>query len=79
MGCGDRWIVHSAIREQRIRISRLLEDSPSLKRNSTELLEIAYRDAVKLFEDETGISGKKLPQACPYSLESVMDEELLPE
>jgi hypothetical protein len=39
----------------------------------------AYRDAVRLAMDETGLPLHGFPADCPYSLDQAMDQEFLPE
>lgn len=64
------------IREQRLRLQMLLEDSPSLKPYLSRCLAKVYRLAVIGAERETGLD--KFPSECPYNLEKIMTEEFLP-
>ena len=67
------------INAQRMEIERLLKISPSLKPTLSEVVNEAYSYAIRQFEDETGISRKKLPASCPFTSEQVMDEDFWPE
>ena len=69
----------SSIAEHRRRIRKLLKKSPSLKPFVSEELPEAYTDGVKQASIETGIAMKTFPEACPYSLTQVLDEDFLPE
>ena len=68
----------ATIREQRRRILRLLEKSPSLHFYLPEALESAYQDALDLAVRETSMSYKAFPQECPYSLEQALHFEFFP-
>lgn len=69
----------STINTQRREIERLLKTSPSLKYSFPEVVKSAYPYATREFDDETGISRKKLPESCPFSPEQLMDEDFWPE
>ncbi|MEY3221039.1 MAG: hypothetical protein RIT27_2396 [Pseudomonadota bacterium] len=58
-----------SIYEQRIRITKQLDESPSLKNQLLEGIEIAYPDALKLAIKETGLPPKIFPKECFYSIE----------
>lgn len=62
------------IREQRKRISLLLEESPSLKSEIDQKLSDAYEIAVLSAANETGLDDDRFPESCEYSLEEVLDE-----
>ncbi|MES0336854.1 MAG: DUF29 domain-containing protein [Candidatus Magnetobacterium sp. LHC-1] len=64
---------------QRQDIKSLLEDSPSLKHNIDTVIAKGFIAAKQIFEVETGISAKKLPETCPYTFEQLMDYGFLPE
>jgi hypothetical protein len=68
----------ATIREQRRRILRLLEKSPSLHPYLPEALEIAYQDALDLAVRETSMSYKTFPHERLYSLEQALDFEFFP-
>ncbi len=67
-----------SIDEQRLRISRQLEDSPSLKNQCFESIESAYPDALKLAIKETKLPAITFPKECPYSIEQLLDEDFYP-
>lgn len=68
----------ATLREQRRRISRLLERSPSLQPYLPEALENAYQDALDLAVRETSLSYKNFPSKCPYELEQALDFSFFP-
>ncbi|KJU84521.1 protein containing DUF29, partial [Candidatus Magnetobacterium bavaricum] len=69
----------TTIRNQRDEIESLLEDSPSLKHNIETVIAKGFIRAKGGFEDETGISSRKLPETCPYTFEQLMDYNFRPE
>ncbi|WP_107671029.1 DUF29 domain-containing protein [Cyanothece sp. BG0011] len=70
------WIAE--IRNFRIQIKDLLEDSPSLKPYLKEILEQCYKNAVKITSDKMQISPKQLPSDPIANLEQILDEDWLP-
>lgn len=60
------------IREQRKRISLLLEESPSLKSEIDQRLSDAYEIAVLSAANETELDDDRFPESCEYSLEEVL-------
>lgn len=69
----------NTILTQRIDINELLEDSPSLRYEITQKLEIAYEKAKLNAEDETGIDQCHFPRQCPFSLEEILGKDFFPE
>jgi len=69
----------ATIREQRRRIGRLLNNSPSLQPFLPEAFQLAYEDGVDLAIQETNLPDFTFPETCPYSLEKVLDMDFLPE
>jgi len=67
------------IAEQRRRMLRLLDDSPSLRPKLIEKLPDAYDDAILTAAKETQLDKTVFPRTCPFSLEQVMDENFLPD
>ena len=65
--------------EQRKRISRLLDDSPSLRPKLPELLADAYDSALRWAADETGMDEGDFPPACRYSLQQLLDAGYYPD
>lgn len=68
----------ATIREQRRRISRLIQQNPSLKPALPEAVSEAYPDGIDLVVRETPLGYKDLPQDCPYGLEQILDSGFLP-
>jgi hypothetical protein len=74
---GHSW--SSIIRTQRRRIDQILEDSPSLRRQVSDLMAADY-PAVRLnASDETGLSLETFPESCPWTAEQVLDEMFWPD
>lgn len=69
----------STIREQRIQIKLLLQDSPSLKPYLNEIFLAAYELGLALALRETQLGERVFPEECPYSPEEIMNPEFLPE
>ena len=63
----------------RQRIARRLRDSPSLRPRVPGLLTDAYADARRLAATRTDLPLATFPEACPWRLAQVLDEEYLPE
>ena len=70
------WLL--TIREARRRVTRLLQDSPSLKPFIHEIFADCYARARGDAAAETGLSLKNFPAECPYTLDQVLDENFLP-
>jgi len=73
---GKSW--RASIDEQRLRIARQLQLSPSLKSYLADAVSEAYPDAVKLATRETGLVRSEFPDGCPYTVEQLLDEEFFP-
>jgi hypothetical protein len=71
---GNSWRL--TIREQRRRAARLLAQNPSLGAVRDAILEDAYGDAVLMAERETGLPGITFPDACPWTFDQAMEDEL---
>lgn len=69
----------STIREQRVQIRLLLEDSPSLKPYLKEIFLTAYELGLALAIRATRLGERVFPEECPYSPEEIMNPEFLPE
>src|SRR5215467_9881359 len=63
------------IREQRVRIRRLLAKMPSLKAHLPEAITDAYAIAVAFASAETMIVEEDFPSECPYSVDQILSEE----
>ena len=66
------------IRNFRLQIARILEDSPSLKIYLTENFEREYCNARKLFLDACNLAENSLPVQPCFSLEEALEEDWLP-
>ncbi|NDJ19076.1 DUF29 domain-containing protein [Myxacorys almedinensis] len=69
----------ASIRNARLRILDILEDSPSLKNYLPTVLENGYLAGRKMATDETGLPIATFPESSPYSLAQALDEDFLPE
>jgi Domain of unknown function DUF29 len=69
----------STIREQRRRLARLLQDSPSLRSEVPALLDDGYPHARVKALDETSLQPETLPSTCPWTAAQVLDDAFWPE
>ena len=67
------------IRNFRLQIADLLEDSPSLKSYLREILAKCYLDARNLMIDETRLDASIFPVEVLASLEEILDQNWLPD
>ncbi len=67
------------IREQRVQIKLLLEDSPSLKPYLNEIFLVAYELGLALAIRETQLGEQIFPEQCPYTPEQVTNSDFFPE
>ena len=74
---GNSW--RNTIEAARIEISDFFKDSPSLKNEAKLKFEIAYKKAIRIASNETGIEVKEFPKECPFTLEQCLDDEFWPE
>lgn len=65
------------IKEQRLRLEKLLAENPSLKSQLEDMIEKTYPLAVISAEKETGLSI--FPETCPYELTEILSAKFLPE
>jgi hypothetical protein len=68
----------ATIREQRRELARLLEQMPSLRHFLTKDLAKIYLEAAEDAVFEGRLDAKRLPGACPYSVQQILDLEFLP-
>jgi hypothetical protein len=66
------------VRNFRVQIKDLLEDSPSLKPYLQEIIDKSYKNAVRITSDKMQISPKKLPSDPIANVEQILDEDWLP-
>ncbi|SKB12969.1 conserved hypothetical protein [Planktothrix sp. PCC 11201] len=72
----NSWL--GTIREQRVQIKFLLQDSPSLKPYLNQVLPDAYELGLALAIRETKLGEQIFPEVCPYTLEQTLDLQFLP-
>ena len=65
------------IKEQRLRLAKLLTENPSLKSSLDDVKAKIYPLAIISAEKETGLSS--FPETCPYKLRDILSAEFLPE
>jgi hypothetical protein len=65
--------------EQRLRIRRLLKDSPSLRSVLETSTDECYADAKIQASEETGLISDTFPVDCPYPIEAILSIEFLPD
>lgn len=68
----------ATIKEQRFEIVDLLEDSPSLKKESAIRLPQAYRRAVVMAANEIGVDEALFPKDCPFTIDNCLDQNFFP-
>ena len=68
----------ASIAEHRKRIRRQLERSPSLRNHPEEVLQDEYEIARLRAAAEMGVNLSALPEACPFSIDQVLDPGFLP-
>lgn len=68
----------STIRGQREAILDLLEASPSLRPYPATQVAKRYARAREKAAEETTIFLKNFPEACPYTIEQILDPDFLP-
>jgi hypothetical protein len=68
----------ATIKEQRIRIHRLLTKMPGLKPHLTESITAVYEIAVAFAAAESFMIEEDLPSECPYTPGQILDLEYLP-
>ena len=73
---GASW--EATIRTQRRRLKRHLADNPSLKPKLPEAIGDAYEDARDEAAAETGLAAATFPDACPWSVDQISDQDYWP-
>jgi hypothetical protein len=71
------WIL--TIKNQRLDIADLLQESPSLKHEIEQQFNHAYEKSILLASEQTGIDESLFPHECPYILEQCLDNKFFPE
>lgn len=67
------------IKEQRIQLAHLFEESPSLKHEIELKLKDAYEQAVVIAERETALEEKTFPKKSPFDLKQCLNQNFFPE
>lgn len=68
----------ATIRVQRLDVSELLEENPSLKPYLEEAVDKAYAKGVLLAVKETDLPSNTFPVECPYRLAEILDNSFYP-
>ena len=68
-----------SITEQRRRIRLLLSRHPSLRARLPQVVEATYSRAKAVAATETGLSLRRFPIKCPFSVTEIVDPDFLPE
>jgi Domain of unknown function DUF29 len=68
----------STIRTQRADIRQLLDDSPSLRRETPGIITERYETARRNAAAETGLPLTAFPTECPFGVDEILAEEWLP-
>lgn len=74
-----RRLWRATIREQRHRLTRLFQRSPSLRPTLPAVLNQNYPHARLMALDETDVPASILPETCPWTLQQILDDHFLPE
>jgi Domain of unknown function DUF29 len=74
-----RRLWRATIREQRHRLTRLLQRNPSLRPTLPDVLHQNYPHARLIALDETDLPDSLLPATCPWSIQQILDENFVPE
>jgi DNA-binding transcriptional regulator YdaS (Cro superfamily) len=68
----------STIIEQRARLLKRLQESPSLRAYPGEVRDEEYAIAREKAAAETGLRAGTFPKTCPYTIDQVLDPDFLP-
>jgi hypothetical protein len=68
----------TTIKEQRMKVNDLLEESPSLKHELDLKLAHAYEHSTLIAVRVTGLSEKTFPEKCPFSLNECLRSDFFP-
>ena len=68
----------SSVAEHRLRILKLVNESPSLRAYPAEVLAEEYSLARLKAADETGLPEEDFPQACPFTIQQVLEPDFWP-
>lgn len=73
----DSW--RDSIADARLQIQLAIEDSPSLATYPTTQLDTCYNKARRSAARQTGLAADHFPDACPFAIEDVLNEDWLPD
>ncbi|AIE73400.1 MULTISPECIES: DUF29 domain-containing protein [unclassified Synechocystis] len=73
----NSWIY--TIKEQRLQLKLILQDSPSLKPFLQQVLDDCYQDARKDAAQETKLAPDNFPKESPYTQTQLLDPDFFPE
>jgi hypothetical protein len=73
---GKSWEL--TIKEQRLKVHSLLDESPSLKHELDKHLSEAYEIALLIAARETGLDEKIFPKSCPFSFKESLKKDFFP-
>jgi ribosomal protein L29 len=74
---GKSWQL--TIKEQRLRIAKLLGKNPGLKLYLIEAVSNGYEYAILMAARETGLDESIFPEHCPYTQEQILDDTFWPD
>lgn len=66
------------IKEQRLQLLELLEESPSLKHDLPAKIKSIYEHARTIALRDTGLDENNLPPSCPFSIDESLTMDFLP-
>ena len=69
----------ATIDTQRVRLERVLRESPSLRARLGETIADVYPDAVRLAVKQTRLPKEAFPACCPFTPDQLLDPDYLPE
>ena len=68
----------ATIHHQRLKLNKLLQESPSLKHELSEKISEAYADAIFLAMSETNLPKEDFPDSVPYPFEQLLEDGFFP-
>ncbi len=71
------WLM--SIAKQRVKIRRILRESPSLRPQLQAIATDSYSDAVTYASIETGIPHAEFPKECPFAVSMLLDDDFPPQ
>ena len=63
------------IKKQKLRLSELLQESPSLKNTFAEKINQAYEHALLIVLGETDLNEQAFPNQCSFSEEQILGQD----